>query len=76
MAPTIMMRPIKKDWQRQSQSESEDDDMVGKKDIMPLVMLQGENKFSNILLAIQTLYRLLKPYIKVYNDINIKCNLN
>jgi len=55
MAPTIMMRPIKKDWQRQSQSESEDDDMVGKKDLMPLVMLQGENKFSRILLAVHNI---------------------
>jgi len=52
MAPTIMMRPTKKDWQRQSQSESEDDDLVGKKDLMPLVMFQGENKFSHILLAV------------------------
>jgi hypothetical protein len=42
MAPTILMRPTKKDWQRQSQSESEDDDMVGRKELMPLVMSQGE----------------------------------
>lgn len=52
MAPTIMMRPTKKDWQRQSQSESEDDDMVGKKDLLPLVMSQGENKFLHILLKV------------------------
>lgn len=57
MAPTIMMRPIKKDWQRQSQSESEDDDMVGKKDLLPLVMSQGENKFSHILLTKHNLDR-------------------
>lgn len=42
MAPTSLMRSTKKDWQRQSQSESEDDDMIGKKDLMPLVMSQGE----------------------------------
>lgn len=40
------MRSIKKDWQRQSQSESEDDDMVGKKDLMPLVMSQGDYAFQ------------------------------
>jgi len=55
MAPTIMMRPTKKDWQRQSQSESEDDDMVGKKDLLPLVMTQGENKFSHILLIVHNI---------------------
>lgn len=42
MAPTSLMRPVKRDWQRQSQSESEDDDMIGKKDLMPLVMSQGD----------------------------------
>lgn len=42
MAPTSLMRPTKKDWQRQSQSESEDDDLIGKKDLMPLVMSQGD----------------------------------
>lgn len=47
MAPTSLMRPIKKDWQRQSQSESEDDDLMGKKDLMPLVMSQGELTFCN-----------------------------
>jgi len=55
MAPTIMMRPTKKDWQRQSQSESEDDDMVGKKDLLPLVMTQGENKCSHIPLTVHNI---------------------
>ncbi|XP_050549021.1 6-phosphofructo-2-kinase/fructose-2,6-bisphosphatase-like [Daktulosphaira vitifoliae] len=45
MAPTSLMRSIKKDWQRQSQSESEDDDIVGKKDLMPFVFSQIGHNF-------------------------------
>ncbi|VVC41128.1 Histidine phosphatase superfamily,P-loop containing nucleoside triphosphate hydrolase,6- [Cinara cedri] len=51
MAFTGLRLSTKKDWQRQSQSESEDDDMVGRKDLMPIVMSQVGNHFVPLVIT-------------------------